>query len=25
VHTNPKKSGMVTFAPEDNVIVIAEN
>jgi hypothetical protein len=25
VHTNPKKSGMVTFAPEDKVIVIAEN
>ena len=25
VHTNPKKSEMVTFAPEDKVIVIAEN
>ncbi len=25
VHTNPKKSGMVTFEPEDKVIVIAEN
>jgi len=25
VHTNPKKSGSVTFAPEDKVIVIAEN
>jgi ion channel POLLUX/CASTOR len=25
VHTNPKKSETVTFAPEDKVIVIAEN
>ena len=25
VHTNPKKSEQVTFAPEDKVIVIAEN
>lgn len=25
VHTNPKKSQMVTFAPEDKVIVIAED
>jgi hypothetical protein len=25
VHTNPKKSEMVTFSPEDKVIVIAEN
>jgi voltage-gated potassium channel Kch len=25
VHTNPKKSEKVTFAPEDKVIVIAEN
>ncbi|MBI3737684.1 MAG: NAD-binding protein [Chloroflexi bacterium] len=25
VHTNPKKSEMVTFAPEDKIIVIAEN
>ena len=25
VHTNPKKSAQVTFAPEDKVIVIAEN
>jgi Trk K+ transport system NAD-binding subunit len=25
VHTNPKKSEMVTFAPDDKVIVIAEN
>jgi hypothetical protein len=24
VHTNPKKSAMVTFAPEDKVIVISE-
>ena len=25
VHTNPKKSEMVTFSPDDKVIVIAEN
>ncbi len=25
VHTNPKKSGLVTFAPEDKIIVIAED
>lgn len=25
VHTNPKKSEMVTFSPEDKIIVIAEN
>jgi voltage-gated potassium channel Kch len=25
VHTNPKKSGKVTFSPKDKVIVIAEN
>ncbi|HEX7541706.1 MAG TPA: hypothetical protein VF352_06215, partial [Anaerolineales bacterium] len=25
VHTNPKKSGMVTFTPEDKVIVLAED
>ena len=25
VHTNPKKSGMVTFAAEDRIIVISEN
>jgi len=25
VHTNPKKSGMVTFVPEDKIIVIAED
>jgi voltage-gated potassium channel Kch len=25
VHTNPKKSGLVTFAPEDKIIVLAEN
>ncbi|HEX5807296.1 MAG TPA: NAD-binding protein, partial [Anaerolineales bacterium] len=25
VHTNPRKSELVTFAPEDKVIVIAEN
>ena len=25
VHTNPKKSEQVTFAPEDKVIVLAEN
>lgn len=25
VHTNPKKSEIVTFAPEDKIIVIAEN
>jgi hypothetical protein len=25
VHTNPKKSEMVTFSSEDKVIVIAEN
>ena len=25
IHTNPKKSEMVTFSPEDKVIVIAEN
>jgi voltage-gated potassium channel Kch len=25
VHTNPKKSEMVTFAPEDRIIVIAED
>ncbi len=24
VHTNPKKSGMITFAPEDKIIVVAE-
>jgi voltage-gated potassium channel Kch len=24
VHTNPKKSGQITFAPEDRIIVIAE-
>jgi hypothetical protein len=25
VHTNPKKSETVTFAPEDKIIVIAED
>ena len=25
IHTNPKKSEMVTFAPEDKIIVLAEN
>jgi len=25
VHTNPKKSQTIAFAPEDKVIVIAEN
>jgi voltage-gated potassium channel Kch len=25
VHTNPKKSAMVTFAPEDKIIVVAES
>ena len=25
VHTNPKKTQQVTFAPEDKVVVIAEN
>jgi hypothetical protein len=25
VHTNPKKSEQVTFAPEDRIIVIAES
>jgi ion channel POLLUX/CASTOR len=25
VHTNPKKSGQVTFAPEDKIIVLAED
>jgi len=25
VHTNPKKSALVTFAPEDKVIVISED
>ena len=25
IHTNPKKSGMVTFSPEDKVIVVAES
>jgi len=25
VHTNPKKSEMVTFTPEDKIIVAAEN
>jgi hypothetical protein len=25
VHTNPKKSELVTFAPEDKIIVVAED
>jgi voltage-gated potassium channel Kch len=25
VHTNPKKSGLVTFSPEDKIIVLAES
>ena len=25
IHTNPKKSGLVTFTPEDKIIVLAEN
>ena len=25
VHTNPKKSGVVTFAPEDKIVVLAED
>jgi hypothetical protein len=25
VHTNPKKSELITFSPEDKIIVVAEN